>query len=70
MEKKKLSWFSMKAVAFHSDGNLKKKNHLLMENFDGNKTKKLCWLASKLLHSTRCQIDDYGLGLTLSNNCK
>ena len=34
--KKKLSWFSMKAVAFHFDGNLKKKSHLLMENFDGN----------------------------------
>ena len=47
MEKKKLSWFSMKAVAFHSDGNLKKKSHLLMENFDGNKTKKLSWFSMK-----------------------
>ena len=42
-----------------------------MENFDGNK-KAQAGLAWKLLHSTRCQIDDYGLGLglTLSNNCK
>ena len=30
MEKKKLSWFSMKAVAFHFDGNLKK-----ISPFDG-----------------------------------
>ena len=47
MEKKKLSWFSMKAVAFHSDGNLKKKSYLLMENFDGKKTKKLSWFSMK-----------------------
>ena len=33
--KKKLNWFSMKAVAFHFDGNLKKKSHLFMENSDG-----------------------------------
>ena len=38
MEKKKLSWFSMKAVAFHFDGNLKKNLTLLMENFDGKKS--------------------------------
>ena len=38
-EKKNLSWFSMKAVAFHFDGNLKKNSHLFMENFDGNKKK-------------------------------
>ena len=41
MEKKKLSWFSMKAVAFHFDGNLKKNLtfswKILMENFDGKK---------------------------------
>ena len=46
-EKKKLSWFSMKAVAFHFDENLKKKSHLLMEKFDGNKTKKLSWFSMK-----------------------
>ena len=40
-----------------------------MENFDGKK-KKLSWFSMKAVHSTRCQIDDYGLGLTLSNNCK
>ena len=37
-KKKKLSWFSMKAVAFHFDGNLKKKSHLLMENSDKKKS--------------------------------
>ena len=43
MEKKKLNWFSMKAVAFHFDGNLKKNLtfswKILMENFDGKKKK-------------------------------
>ena len=41
MEKKKLNWFSMRAVAFHFDENLKKKTtfswKILMENFDGKK---------------------------------
>ena len=68
-----LSWFSMKAVAFHFDGNLKKNltfsRKILMENFDGKK-KSSAGSAWKLLHSIRCQIDDYGLGLALSNNCK
>ena len=40
-KKKKLNWFSMKAVAFHFDGNLKKNLtfswKILMENFDGKK---------------------------------
>ena len=59
----------MKAVAFHFDEKFEKKSHLFMENFDGKK-KSSAGVAWKLLHSTRCQIDDYGLGLTLSNNCK
>ena len=41
--KKKLSWFSMKAVAFHFDGNLKKNLtfwwKILMETFDEKKKK-------------------------------
>ena len=47
--KKKLNWFSMKAVAFHFDGNLKKNLtfswKILMENFDGKK--KLSWFSMK-----------------------
>ena len=45
MEKKKLNWFSMKAVAFHFDGNLKKNLtfswKILMEK------KKLSWCSMK-----------------------
>ena len=37
-KKKKLSWFSMKAVAFHFDGNLKKNLTIFMEISDGKKS--------------------------------
>ena len=38
-KKKKLSWFSMKAVAVHFDGNLKKNLTFFMENFWWKKKK-------------------------------